>query len=117
MQLLHHEAAIAIIEPNTIGLLLNFFQNLRLRKAPADALLYRWSRHGERQFDVLCLLMANSLVVPADETRWSLNSVWAFLSEKARVLLFGVHKDADTLEKILDPATFAGIVISDDAAV
>jgi hypothetical protein len=43
--------------------------------------------------------------------------VWALLSEKARVLLFGVHKDADTLEKILDPATFAGIVISDDAAV
>jgi hypothetical protein len=33
------------------------------------------------------------------------------------VLFFGVHKDADTLEKILDPATFAGVVISDDAAV
>ena len=33
------------------------------------------------------------------------------------MLLFGVHKDAETLEKILDPATFAGIVISDDAAV
>jgi hypothetical protein len=43
--------------------------------------------------------------------------VWAFLSEKARVLFFGVHKDADTLKEILDPATFAGIVISDDAAV
>jgi transposase len=98
-------------------LLLNFFQNLRLRKAQADALLYRLSRHWEHQFDVLCTLMANSLVVHADETSWSLNSVWAFLSEKARLLLFGVHKDADTLEKILDPATFAGIVISDDAAV
>ena len=56
-------------------------------------------------------------MVHADETSWSLNSVWAFLSEKARVLLFGVHKDAETLEKILDPATFAGIVISDHAAV
>jgi transposase len=33
------------------------------------------------------------------------------------VLLFGVHKDADTLKVILDAATFAGIVISDDAAV
>ena len=43
--------------------------------------------------------------------------MWAFLSEKARVLLFGVHKDADTLETILDPATFAGLVVSDDAAV
>jgi len=43
--------------------------------------------------------------------------VWAFLSEKVRVLLFGVHKDAETLRQILDPSTFAGIVISDDAAV
>jgi hypothetical protein len=30
-------------------------------------------------------LLARSLVVHADETRWSLNSVWAFLSE------VGVH--------------------------
>ena len=43
--------------------------------------------------------------------------MWAFLSEKVRVLFFGVHKDAETLRQILDPATFAGIVISDDAAV
>ena len=56
-------------------------------------------------------------MVHADETNWSLNSVWAFLSEKARVLLFGVHKDAATLKKVLDPTSFAGIVISDDAAV
>jgi hypothetical protein len=97
--------------------LLQFFQNIRLRKSQADALLYRLARHWERQFDVLCTLLANAWVVHADETSWSLNSVWAFLSEKARVLLFGVHKDAATLEKILDPATFAGIVISDDAAV
>jgi hypothetical protein len=66
---------------------------------------------------VLCTLLANSAVVHADETSWSINSVWAFLSEKVRVLFFGVHKDAATLQAILDPATFAGIVISDDAAV
>lgn len=100
-----------------VCLLLNFFQNLHLRKSQADALLYHLSRQWQHQFDVLCTLLAHSLVVHADETGWSLNSVWAFLSEKARVLLFGVHKDADTLQKILDPATFAGIVISDDAAV
>ena len=41
----------------------------------------------------------------------------ALLSEKARLLLFGVHKDAATLAALLDPATFEGIVISDDAAV
>jgi hypothetical protein len=100
-----------------VCLLLNFFQNLRLRKSQADALLNQLSRHWESEFDGLCTLLANSAVVHTDETSWSLNSVWAFLSEKVRVLFFGVHKDADTLRQILDPATFAGIVVSDDAAV
>lgn len=100
-----------------VCLLLNFFQNLRLKKSQVDALLNRLSRHWESEFDVLCTLLANSAVVHTDETSWSLNSVWAFLSEQVRVLFFGVHKDADTLAQILDPATFAGIVISDDAAV
>jgi hypothetical protein len=75
------------------------------------------SRHWHDEFEALCTLLANSLVVHADETSWSLNSVWAFVSEKARLLFFGVHKDAQTLKPILDPETFAGIVISDDAAV
>jgi transposase len=97
--------------------LLNFFQDLRLRKSQANTLLYQLARDWEREFDALCTLLAHSLVVHADETRWSLNSVWAFLSEKARVLLFGVPKDAATLQAILDPASFAGILISDDAAV
>jgi hypothetical protein len=100
-----------------VCLLLHFFQNPKLKKAQANVLLYQLSRHWEREFEVLCTLLANSLVVHADETSWSLTSVWAFLSEQARVLLFGVHKDAETLKKILDPATFAGIVISDHAAV
>jgi transposase len=100
-----------------VCLLLNFFQHLRLQKSQADALLQRLSRHWENEFEILCTLLANSLVVHADETSWSLNSVWAFLSEKARVLLFGVHKDADTLERLLDPATFTGVMFSDDAAV
>jgi transposase len=100
-----------------VCLLLNFFQNLRLRKSQVDALLNQLSRHWESEFDGLCTLLANSAVVHTDETSWSLNSVWAFLSEKVRVLFFGVPKDADTLQRILDPATFAGIVVSDDAAV
>ena len=100
-----------------VCLLLNFFQQLRLGKSQADALLRRLARHWEKEFDALCVLLANSLVVHADETSWSLNSVWAYLSEKARILLFGVHKDADTMKLLLDPASFAGIVISDDAAV
>jgi transposase len=100
-----------------VCLLLNFFQNLRLRKSQADALLNQLARNWETEFDLLCTLLANSAVVHADETGWSLRSVWAFLSEKVRLLFFGVHKDADTLQAILDPATFAGLVISDDAAV
>jgi len=100
-----------------VTLVLNFFQNLKLSKSQADSLLHQLARHWHKEFDVLCTLLANSLVVHTDETSWSLNSVWAFLSEKARVLLFGVHKDAATLASLLDPATFAGIVISDDAAV
>jgi hypothetical protein len=100
-----------------VCLLLHFFQNLKLSKAQADALLHQLARHWDKEFDLLCTLLANSFVVHADETSWSLNSVWAFLSEKARLLLFGVHKDAATLAALLDPATFAGILISDDAAV
>ena len=98
-------------------LLMNFFQHLKLRKSQANALLNQLARQWQEEFDLLCLLLANSLVVHTDETSWSIHSVWAFLSEKVRVLFFGVHKDAETLRQILDPATFAGIVISDDAAV
>ncbi len=52
-----------------VCLLLNFFQNLRLGKSQANALLYRLSRDWEHEFDVLCTLLANSLVVHADETQ------------------------------------------------
>lgn len=100
-----------------VCLTLRFLQSLPLGKTQADALLRQLARHWQHEFDVLCTLLANSLVVHSDETSWSINSVWAFLSEKARVLFFGVHKDADTLKEILDPQTFAGLVISDDAAV
>ena len=100
-----------------VCLILKFLQKLPLGKTQADSLLKQLSRHWEHEFETLCTLLANSLVVHADETSWSINSVWAFLSEKARVLFFGVHKDAATLEQILDPHTFGGVVISDDAAV
>jgi transposase len=96
---------------------LGFFQNLKVHKSQADKLLQQLSRHWQQEFEALCALLANSCVVHADETSWSLNSVWALVSEKARLLLFGVHKDAATLEKVLDPATFDGILISDDYAV
>ena len=94
-----------------VCLTLQFLQNLPLGKTQADTLLKQLSRHWQHEFDVLCTLLANSLVVHTDETSWSINSVWAFLSEKAAVVLFGVHKDADTLEQILDPATFIAAAI------
>lgn len=100
-----------------VCLTLQFLQNLPLGKTQADSLLKQLSRHWQHEFDVLCTLLANSLVVHTDETSWSIKSVWAFLSEKARLLFFGVNKDAETLKKILDPHAFAGLVISDDAAV
>ena len=97
--------------------LMNFFQNLKLSKSQADALMNQLSREWESEFETLCTLLANSAVVHADETSWSINSVWVFLSEHARVMFFGVNKNSETLQKILDPETFAGIVNSDDAAV
>jgi transposase len=100
-----------------VCLTLRFLQNLPLGKTQADMVMRQLARHWEHEFDGLCTLLAHSCVVHADETSWSLNSVWAFLSEQARVVLFGAHKDADTLERLLDPRTFAGVVISDDAAV
>lgn len=100
-----------------VCLLMNFFQHLNLSKSQADALLNQLARKWEKEFDHLCTLLANSLVVHADETSWSINSVWAFLSEKARVILFGVHKNAATLKQILDSEVFAGLLISDNAAV
>ncbi len=96
---------------------LSFFQELNLKKSQADALLNQLARGWESEFDSLCTLLANSAVVHTDETSWSINSVWAFLTDKLTVLFYGVHKDGATLAKILNKETFAGVLISDDAAI
>ncbi len=96
---------------------LSFFQQLKLRKSQADALLNQLASAWESEFDSLCTLLANSAVVHTDETSWSINSAWAFLSDKLTVLFYGVHKDGDTLAEILNKETFSGVLISDDAAV
>lgn len=97
--------------------LFQFFWQLELSKSQADRLLNRLSREWEREFDALCQLLAVSTVVHADETSWSINSVWAFLSERVRVLVFGCHKDNQTLEAMLPKDVFDGVLVSDDAAV
>jgi len=94
-----------------------FFQSLQLTKSQADSLLNQLARSWEKEFDALCMLLANSAVVYSDETGWSINSVWAFLTDKITVMFYGVHKDGDTLQQILDKATFAGVIVSDDAAI
>lgn len=96
---------------------IEFFWELTLRKSQADALLDRLLQEWLPEFERLCQLLAVSAVVHADETSWSIHSVWAFLSEKARVTLFGCRKDAATLELLLKKDVFAGILVSDDATV
>ena len=71
-----------------VCLLMKSFQHLKLRKSQANALLNQLSRQWEEEFDLLCLLLANSLVVNTDETGSSINSVCAFsLREGAGVVL------------------------------
>lgn len=96
---------------------LKFFWQLDLSQSQADALLNQLSGRWESEFETLCDLIAISAVVHADETGWSIHSVWAFLSERARVFVFGCHKDAETLAAIVPQETFAGILQSDNAAV
>lgn len=95
----------------------SFYWGLKLRKSQADAMLNRLGKEWLPEFEALCQLLAVSAVVYADETSWSINSVWAFLSEKARVTVFGCHKDGETLAVLLKKGEFPGILVSDDAAV
>jgi len=97
--------------------LMKFFWKLDLSKSQADALLNQLARLWESEFESLCRLLAVIAVVRADETSWSINAVWAFLSEKVRLLVFGCNKDGDTLGPVLPKDIFDGILVSDDAAV
>ena len=94
-----------------------FFWGLRLSKSQADSLLNQLAKAWLPEFDALCQLLAVSAVVHADETSWSINSVWAFLSERARLTIFGCRKDGETLAVLLKKGEFQGILVSDDAAV
>jgi transposase len=100
---------------------LGFFCQLPLAKSQADALLRQLARHWDGEFDTLCALIAHAAVVYLDETGWKVGqegcSLWAFASGLQRVFLFGCRKDDDTLDRMLPPEVFAGIGVSDDAAV
>jgi hypothetical protein len=100
---------------------LRFFCQLPLRRSQADALLRQLAQHWEGEFDTLCDLLVYAAVVYADETGWTIGtqgcSVWTFATQLLRLFHFGCRKDAQTLESILPPDRFAGVVVSDDAAV
>lgn len=96
---------------------LQFFQELKLTKSQSDSLLNQLARYWEPEFETLCTLLANSAVVHCDETSWSINSVWAFLTEQLTVVFHGVHKDGATLQKIIDKTVFKGVMVSDNAAI
>ena len=94
-----------------------FFWGLRLSKSQVDALLSRLAREWHAEFDLLCDLLLASAVVRTDGTSWSIGSVWTFLSEQSRLMIFGCRQDAATLELLLPKETFGGTVVSDDAAI
>jgi transposase len=98
-----------------------FFCQLPLSRSQADALLRQLAQHWQQEFDTLCDLLAHAAVVYMDETGWKVGnegcSLWTFASAGQRVFVFGCHKDAATLDAILPPEVFAGIGVSDDAAV
>jgi transposase len=100
---------------------LTFFCHLPLAKSQADALLRQLARHWDGEFDLLCDLIAHAAVVYMDETGWKIGrdgcSLWAFASQQQCVFLFGCRKDDATLDEMLPPDVFAGIGVSDDAAV
>jgi hypothetical protein len=95
----------------------DFYWGLPLQKSQADSMLNRLAKEWLPEFDALCQLLAVSAVVYADETSWSINSVWAFLSKNSRITVFGCRKDGETLAVLLKKEEFKGILVSDDAAV
>lgn len=101
--------------------LLRFFCQLPLEPSQADAMLTQLGKHWGEEFDEICDRIALAAVVYADETSWNVGrlntSLWAFTSELHCVMLFGCSKDRQTLESILSPETFEGVLVSDDAAV
>jgi hypothetical protein len=100
---------------------LRFFCRLPLSKSQADALLRQLAKQWQGEFERLCDLIAHAAVVYMDETGWKMGrqgcSLWTFASQLHRVFLFGCRKDQETLDKMLPPDVFAGVAVSDDAAV
>jgi transposase len=101
--------------------LLQFFCSLPIERSQADAMLNQLGKQWGDEFDSICEQLVLASVVYSDETSWKIgrlnSSLWSFTSELHCVMLFGCSKDRETLESILPPETFSGVLVSDDAAV
>jgi len=101
--------------------LLRFFCQLPIEPSQADAMLTQLGKQWDEEFEQICDRIALAAVVYTDETSWQVGrlntSLWSFTSELHCVMLFGCSKDRQTLESILPPDTFDGVLVSDDAAV
>jgi len=54
-----------------VVLLTQFFQKLKIGKSQIDAMPNHLAKHLEREFEILCSLAANSMILHADETSWN----------------------------------------------
>jgi hypothetical protein len=101
--------------------LLQFFCELPIERSQANAMLNQLGQAWGEEFDSICEQIALAAVVYTDETSWRVGrlntSLWSFTSELRCVMLFGCSKDRETLESILPPEVFEGVLVSDDAAV
>lgn len=98
--------------------LFQFFWKLPMIKSQADALLNQLARSWDAEFQQLCELLALSTVAWTDETGWKVagraDNAAVFASPDHTVLLYGCPKGKATLEKILPPGIFRGVLVSDD---
>ena len=98
--------------------LFQFFWKLPMTKSQADALLNQLARSWDAEFQRLCELLALSAVAWTDETGWKVagraDNAAVFASPAHTILLYGCPKGNATLEKILPPGVFRGVLVSDD---
>ena len=98
--------------------LFQFFWKLPMIKSQADALLNQLARHWKADFERLHELLALAAVVWTDETGWKVagksENAAVFASPDHTVLLYGCPKGGETLEKVLPPDVFRGVLVSDD---
>jgi hypothetical protein len=100
--------------------LFQFFWKLPMIKSQADALLNQLARSWEAEFDRISELLSLAAVVWTDETGWKIggrsDNAAVFANPDHTVLLYGCEKGRATLDRMLPPNVFRGVLVSDDHA-